>query len=268
MIFTLLDDDTYSVRINPTYTDIKAVVIPSTYNGKSVTQVNESGFVNCTNLERITIPETITVFGSDAFKDCSNLSIVHYEGQLDNWFNVTISGNIYASPFINGARMYVGDGYNLVENIVVPDTVKKIRTGIFAGCTSIKTVTIHNEVTEIISQAFRKCVNLQTVNIPASVKKIGKYAFYESGLTNATFEIADNWKVNGEPMTWKYRSYSWSAYSNTWLLRGESDSKYDLSDSTKAAEALKGPVKVASSRYDTDISYSTKNYCNMDWTHE
>ena len=270
LIFTLLEDDTYSVRINPTYADIKVVVIPSTYNGKSVTQVNESGFINCANLERITIPESITVFGADAFKDCSNLSIVHYEGQLDSWFNVTMSGNIYASPCVNGARMYVGNQFELVENIVIPSNITTIKFALFDGCTSIKTVKLHSNIKSIKRSAFRDCINLTEINIPASVKEIQMCAFYKSGLTSAIFELTDDWTVDGEPMTWIYNFYQKQWGSDQYTKEHDIVETYDLSDSAKAAAALKGPVKVLSATYSDrrDHGYSTENYYNKDWTHK
>lgn len=270
LIFTLLEDDTYSVRINPTYADIKAVVIPSTYNGKSVTQVNESGFINCANLERITIPESITVFGADAFKDCSNLSIVHYEGQLDSWFNVTMSGNIYASPCVNGARMYVGNQFELVENIVIPSNITTIKFALFDGCTSIKTVKLHSNIKSIKRSAFRDCINLTEISIPASVKEIQMFAFYKSGLTSAIFELTDDWTVDGEPMTWIYNFYQKQWGSDQYTKGRDIVETYDLSDSAKAAAALKGPVKVLSAYYSDrrDGDYITENYYNKDWTHK
>lgn len=49
------------------------IVIP--YNG-SVTSIDNSAFARCTNLKKITIPNSVSIIGVDAFHECSNLEYV------------------------------------------------------------------------------------------------------------------------------------------------------------------------------------------------
>ena len=57
--YTLLEDGTYEVKriIELNKPD---VVIPSTYDGHSVTSIGEGAFIDCINLTSVTIPNTIT----------------------------------------------------------------------------------------------------------------------------------------------------------------------------------------------------------------
>lgn len=59
--------------------DVKDLIIPSiyTYNGKDykITQIGFNTFANASLLENITIPNSITEIGEDAFYKCSNLTI-------------------------------------------------------------------------------------------------------------------------------------------------------------------------------------------------
>lgn len=49
------------------------VSIPSEIEGKPVTRVERYSFENCYELEKVTIPNSVTEIGSRAFFDCSNL---------------------------------------------------------------------------------------------------------------------------------------------------------------------------------------------------
>ena len=72
--FTVLSDGTLSVAIkDESKVDAENIVIPSTYNGRTVTAIEENGFAQCHSLETITIPETVTKIGQSAFFNCNSL---------------------------------------------------------------------------------------------------------------------------------------------------------------------------------------------------
>ncbi|MGM9644356.1 MAG: Ig-like domain-containing protein, partial [Eubacteriales bacterium] len=48
-------------------------------------------FANCTSLEEIYIPKTVTEIDSSAFKGCTSLKKIYYGGYSEDWENVTIS---------------------------------------------------------------------------------------------------------------------------------------------------------------------------------
>ena len=63
-------------------------------------------------------------------------------------------------------------------SVTIPSSVKRIGENAFANCNSLQSVTISNGVEEIEYGAFDYCNSLRLITIPDSVKKIGPYAFY------------------------------------------------------------------------------------------
>jgi len=50
-------------------------------------------FANCTSLEEIYIPKTVTKIDASAFMGCTSLKKIHYGGYSEDWEKVTILGN-------------------------------------------------------------------------------------------------------------------------------------------------------------------------------
>ena len=74
LIFNDIDENSVSVKINPDYQNkIEEVVIPSTYNGKSVTTIDSSGFKNCTKLKSVEIPDSVINISDRSFSGCTVL---------------------------------------------------------------------------------------------------------------------------------------------------------------------------------------------------
>ena len=84
LIFTLLSDDTYSVSAGNGAKNVDSIEIPSTYNGKAVTQIADKAFMNLSNLTKITIPDSITKIGEYAFYDCTLLSNIILPSSLQS----------------------------------------------------------------------------------------------------------------------------------------------------------------------------------------
>ena len=51
-----------------------SIIIPSTYNGKPVTEIDENGFQNCTEITSITIGDNITSIYMGAFDGCTGIA--------------------------------------------------------------------------------------------------------------------------------------------------------------------------------------------------
>ena len=70
--------------------DERCVIIPKTYNGKTVIGIGDNAFKDNTNIEEIVIPSTITTIGKNAFSGCTNLVYVYYQGLNGGWQKITI----------------------------------------------------------------------------------------------------------------------------------------------------------------------------------
>ena len=54
-------------------------------------EIGGNAFYNCELLEKITIPETVTKIGTNAFNYCTVLSAIDYEGTKEQWSNIALS---------------------------------------------------------------------------------------------------------------------------------------------------------------------------------
>jgi len=213
--FTLLPDgNAYSVSRGWAAAD--EVIIPASYGGKPVTQIEENGFYNYQgSLVTITIPNSVTSIGFGTFRDCSSLtSITIHDGVTDIDYNtfygcssltsVTIPdgvksiGNFAFSNCSSLTSITIPDSVTSISSnafsncssltsITIPDGVTNIDTEVFYGCSSLTSVTINN-VTIIGDSAFKGCSSLTSITIPDSVTSIGREAFSNcSSLTSVTF---------------------------------------------------------------------------------
>lgn len=110
LIFTLLSDDTYSVSAGNGAKNVDSIEIPSTYNGKAVTQIADKAFMNLSNLTKITIPDSITKIGEYAFYDCTLLSNIILPSSLQSIQKYAFSGCTSITEItIPSATTYIGE---------------------------------------------------------------------------------------------------------------------------------------------------------------
>lgn len=121
-----------------------SLTIPSTYNGKPVTSISYLAFYGCANLDSITIPNSVTSIGEDAFNNTA------YYNNSGNWENDVL----YIGNHLIKAKDTVSGDY------VVKDSTKTIADKAFSGCSGLSYVTIGNRVTSIGDGAFLSCPNV------------------------------------------------------------------------------------------------------------
>ena len=194
--FTLLEDDTYSIKAKDVSNMPSEVVIPSTYNGKAVTDIGDYAFSRCSSLTSVVIPDSVTSIGSYAFHWCDSL----------------------ASVVIGDSVNSIGDmaftECSSLTSVVIPDSVTSIGDRAFTLCDILIRITVDGNnqyyqsidgnlyskdgktliqyavgkedysfdipfgVTSIGDAAFTCCESLTSVMIPDSVTSIGVWAFY------------------------------------------------------------------------------------------
>ena len=64
-----------------------------------------------------------------------------------------------------------------VNHVTIPDSVKVIESGAFAGCPNLYTVEMADSVQSIGDGAFENCTSLAEINLPSQLRALGHYAF-------------------------------------------------------------------------------------------
>ena len=142
-----------------------------------------SAFYKCTNLWKISLPESITQIDSMAFFGCTNLTTVQMGNNVeciaDNAFNGCSS--LKHIQFSNTLTS-IGDGSfgNCgLKSILIPDSVTTIGAGAFLSC-SLVDVTLGANITSIGARAFFGCYSLENVYCKAvNPPTIDSEVFYE-----------------------------------------------------------------------------------------
>ena len=158
--FYLQNDGTYFVSCGDAKY-LSNIVIPASYNGGAVVGIDNEGFKECTSLESITIPDSVTSIGYSAFFGCTGLT------------SVIIPDNV------TSIEDYAFYSCTSLTSVIIPDNVTSIGVSAFCGCTSLTSVIIGDSVTTIGDDAFYRA-NLTSVIIPNSVTYIGYMSFYDS----------------------------------------------------------------------------------------
>ena len=160
------------------------------------------------DIRSVSIPNSVTFIGDNAFYGCSNLIKSAYPNHLTN-------------PFESGiAIAYPSDGI-IDDNGVI---YNKNKNTIYFAPMDIRSVSIPNFVTTIGNFAFQYCNNLEAIIIPKFVTSIGDDAFYSCSIANCLYLIEDSdlaSKVKpcksryGAPIVCKQKGYeNWKQFVN------------------------------------------------------
>lgn len=204
------------------------VVIPMAANGYTVVGIGDYAFRDCSGLNTVLMPPTLTYIGAWAFTECGLLSIEWpasvseiSKGTFSGCYNlksVTFSGRVREigeSAFENctvltsielpesvtaiGERAFAGSG---LTSIILPYRILTISESTFAGCSDLSSVTFDGDVESVGYGAFKE-TDLVSVTLPETVVELGARAF--EGCSNLeTVEILGD---NSVSFKCSYESY-------------------------------------------------------------
>ena len=160
--------------------------IPSTIEGKPVTNIGYRAFYDCSSLKSVTIGNSVTSIGTEAFACCRSLTSVEIPNSVTS---------IGYEAFYNCSSLI---------NMTIPNSVTSIGIAAFENCSSLTSVTIPNSVTSIGSYAFHKCSSLTNINVNSNNanysstngvlfdKNKTKLICYPEGKTNTSYTIPNS----------------------------------------------------------------------------
>jgi len=124
-----------------------------------------------TPIQTLSIGNTVTTIGSNAFADCTGLMNVTFEDGSTTLkfgdYNQDSGATVFSGSPIN--TLYLG---RYIDN----NNSYSIFSSPFYNKTTLKTLTIGNNIS-ITAYSFQNCINLQSVSIGNDVTSIGGYAF-------------------------------------------------------------------------------------------
>ncbi len=109
---------------NDSYASLTSVSVPQVLTGiggYTVTEVAKSAFSNCTKLEYVSLPMSVTTIGTGAFLNCGSLTSIEFSA-------VTTIGEIAFS------------GCKKLASITLPATVTSIGANAFYNCAGLGTI--------------------------------------------------------------------------------------------------------------------------------
>ncbi len=173
---------------------IKKTTLKSVTIGNSVTSIGDNAFYNCRGLTSVTIGNSVRSIGDNAFSGCTGLTSVTIPNAVTSIGNKTFG---YCTSLkdlrIEDGESTLSLGYNSSgtgEGLFYDCPLETLYLGRnlsydtssdgyspFYDKSTLKSVTIGNSVTSIGSSAFEGCSSLPEINIPSNVASIEDYAF-------------------------------------------------------------------------------------------
>ncbi len=192
---TLVEAMAFS-NVDSSKASIKSIVLPA-----SVTTIFDGAFEANASLEKVTMPG-VTTISAAAFKDCVSLK----KGGFTLPDNIeTIEARAFSGAFVlSDAEIENGTG---TYKLVLPDSLKKLGSDAFGGCSAITEIEIGRSLSSFGSKAFADCANIKNITVSADnpsltsvngvvySKDMTALLLYSPAREDAVFEIPSSVKT-------------------------------------------------------------------------
>ena len=160
-------------------------------NQYPVIKINEKVFSGNTNLTTVTLAESLTTLGSNAFESCKSLKTIKIPSGVtaipENCFReCSLMESVSLPEGLVEIGEYAFSGCQNLESVALPESLTTLGDYAFSSCKLLKMIKIPSGVTTIPNDCFSKCSSLESVTIPEGVTTIGGSAFSGCNLNALT----------------------------------------------------------------------------------
>lgn len=165
------------------------------------TQIGENAFHNCYDLQKVTLPESLTTIEMNAFKDTDLKEITIPAGVK------TIAEGTFAGC-VNLTKVNFSEGLEVIEDSA------------FRDCAWLRELKFPNSLKRIEDWAFAECKNLWSLDFPKTIEYIGA-AFRDSWLLKRV-EVPSSAEIFDESFYFstKIDLYTERRPSDEWVVFG------------------------------------------------
>ena len=172
--------------VNPFYSG-EAIIPANFYDGYPVTSIYVGAFNSCSNVTKLSVPNTVTEIEITPFAGMASLQeleIPFIGRSIDATDGDATLAYLFGTGEFTGGT-YTTQYYSSSGHIssYIPDALHKvivnggvISRGAFYDCTHITDVVLNEGVTKIKDYAF-DCSSITSIVVPSTVTRIGHYAF-------------------------------------------------------------------------------------------
>lgn len=139
--------------------DMEVVTIPALVNGRAVMSVAPGAFKNNKTLRRVTLPDTVTTIGQDAFANCTNLEEITFGSGL----------TLLDKGCLSGCRT--------LDSVTLPAKVREIGNSAFRDCSGLVRLVFEGGVEVIRADAFYDCYKLRQLVFRKPADRVADTAF-------------------------------------------------------------------------------------------
>ena len=176
---TVLGEDSFSTDDfdSPLYdihhTKIHSVTIP-----QSVTSIGKDAFAQCRALQSLTIDDAATSIGDWAFDECYKLTTLSLGKKITTigdyaFYDCRILNNVTIPQSVTSiGDQAFGCCYGM-DSFTIKDAATSIGEYAFWGCQKLETLSLGKNITTIGDDAFRSCYKLETIMLPAGLASFG-----------------------------------------------------------------------------------------------
>lgn len=165
-----------------------------------VVSIEEKAFSG-SDIEGVTIPESVNVIGKQAFEECRNLTALSLSGGNSKIEEFAFYGSGITNLKIPEGVSYIGNSAfsNCIKlkSVLIPSSVTYLGENAFSWCTGLETIEILDGLKEIPDMAFYHCTKLKSIKIPDTVEALGKSSFEWCSVLE-TIELSENLRNIGD----------------------------------------------------------------------